>query len=871
VAHKAREKLSDVHNPLTGEPLTFPDTQKLPEAERGAALAGELVGGSLAGVGSVVGLARTGYRFGASRIGGYVNNVLNTAQHKTGQFLVTEGLAVAGAAGGGALATNINPDSLLLRMAGEVAGGVMAPGKLAVFAYNKTKGILTKTLQTFSEEAKLTRAGVLLNQIVLDRNEDPLVIARVLEEAVTTLGPQTSAQKSRSEALAIVEAGLRSQGSKASGAFSREAAEMATANLRIIDTMIHVISESGDPGKMAHIARLERHRFQTLFDQRLLNAEHVVQDLAAAISLDSPLARTQLSTIANDIMGAALSQSRKAETALWQTVPKDVKSMGEAGLAAIRRHLDELVPGQELPKVVTLYLQRATAIDEVTGAAVGTTTGELQKMRSQFLSLARDAASKMGGTTGGVSSRNLARIYGDIAENLADDLDNAFKVGVPGVGNDAWQRASAFSRELNDAFSRTFAGKAMSRGPSGADRTPPELMMQKALAAGGDAAALRFDELESASRFLLNKNVADTENVEALATGMEEVQNRLLRLAASDVIDADTGLPSVAKLKTFTQKHAKLLERFPEIAADLEAAKTSALKLADVARRNVKFTRVLERHAAFEKLRGEHSIDAVKQAMRSDTPVRGLTALAKLAKRGGTEAVEGLQASVYAHAMVDATDEATGFINYQRLRRVLFTGMQPGRPSLVDVMMKQGVLDEQGVKNLTKLLDEADNILKVGKETTEGATDITTGATGHFSEMMTRLAGVKVASKINFLTGGSGSSGALIIASAGSKFAKSVMDKVPNENLTQIFIQAAIDPQFMAMLLRKPKSVPEQFTQARWLHAYLYQGGYLAATEKVETDLQSDDERRATSHSFAPPPPPQPTPDAFNEDAGEGE
>ena len=114
--------------------------------------------------------------------------------------------------------------------------------------------------------------------------------------------------------------------------------------------------------------------------------------------------------MATELNEAALKTARTVESELWAQVPKNIPYSGEAGIQAIQRHLSELLPEESLPPIIEGYLRRITAVDPDTGRAVGTTTGEMQKVRSRALQLARDAMN------GANPDSNMARIYGDVAE-----------------------------------------------------------------------------------------------------------------------------------------------------------------------------------------------------------------------------------------------------------------------------------------------------------------------------------------------------------------------------------------------------------------------------------------------------------------------
>ena len=72
--------------------------------------------------------------------------------------------------------------------------------------------------------------------------------------------------------------------------------------------------------------------------------------------------------------------------------------------------------------------------------------------------------------------------------------------------------------------------------------------------------------------------------------------------------------------------------------------------------------------------------------------------------------------------------------------------------------------------------------------------------------------------------------GSLIAASAGSRFMRSIFDKIPRLSMTRLIEDATQDPKLMAMLMEKaPPISGRQRGMARQLGGYLFAAGYTRA------------------------------------------
>ncbi|MEH6359079.1 MAG: hypothetical protein V7745_08835, partial [Pseudomonadales bacterium] len=263
--------------------------------------------------------------------------------------------------------------------------------------------------------------------------------------------------------------------------------------------------------------------------------------------------------------------------------------------------------------------------------------------------------------------------------------------------------------------------------------------------------------------------------------------------------------------------------------ADLDKAVKSEIGLQTLEGMQRNVSSVVTKQSAFAKVANiERPSAAVKDAVRGRNPVKDMTALVKLAKRGGQPAKDGLKSSVYDFAIMESSKLSDGF-NFDRFRTVLFDPVKPGGPSMIQLMQGHGIIDAEGISNVTKLLDQADKISKAAKTTGEGAEAIIEQV-DMFSDFVARVVGAKAAVAVS----GNNAGSSILIASAGSRGLRNALDRVPRGMVKDVLIRAAEDPAFMAMLLQKQGKKLTSFQMDRQIHAYLANAGLTATTDEEE-------------------------------------
>jgi len=485
----------------------------------------------------------------------------------------------------------------------------------------------------------------------------------------------------------------------------------------------------------------------------------------------------------------------------------------------------------------------------------------LLNYRSSLLKLGRQASS--------TGNTDAASFYNEMAEAMLEDLS---KLDSP-----ALDKAREFSRALNDVFTRTFAGQMLGKKATGAARYPAETLVQKAFSGASDVTILRMQEIENAVAFMRDrlKKAADeatpaipgmisprvqkeADMLQELAqvstdgvVSIQDAQNRVLRLLASKALFTDgsgrTRL-NVNKLNNFIGDYKPLLDAM-NITPDLTNATQAENLLRGVIERESALNKSVRQQMAFSKILAfESPTSAVSAALSPSNPnqMRSFERLARFARRSGYDATQGLKSSIYDYAFTEASGNR-GVLDPQTFKDLFFKPAFKDKPTLATILLRQGVMSLDEVKNIRILSDRMLQIEKAMKNK-RGLEDFLQGA-DILSDFVMRSAG----SQIGQQTGGT-----LIAASAGSKAVRSIFEKMPNMMVRKTFQRAVQDPAFMAALLRRSVSEKERMVFARSLHSYLLASGLTFATN--ENTFPEEGQVRQTLERNPPPRPSPPRP-----------
>lgn len=795
--------------------------EELPPEQRPAAYAGEAVGGALPFTAGTVGLAKAGVRSASP----FIDKILDYAAEHPISFARTETAAALAAGGAGMGSEIVRPGEALPRVGAEVAAGFLSPTRLLSSAFGGAWSYAKRAVSALSTSGNETMAAQYLQRVVKDFGDDPDTLATLLSQPGLLPGV-TSAQKSGDPALIALEQNL----AKSSLSFGQQAKKTAEDAMTAMKNLIEGLKGTGDPAALQEAGNVRDTYFRTLLSGRIQTAEAEATRAAAEITDDTPQARAALGQKAVELVQGALSDARAAERALWDKVPTDVPAAADNVIAAAENLKSRMLPEESLPDLVQRFVTRmqgegnpenARAAAEALfsgGAAKGavepTTTGELKILRSRMLTSAREAEAQ--GRYGDASA------YGKVAEAALADLGAAAdRAG----GSEAFDEARTFSRELHDTFTRTFANDATATARNGAERVPPEVYLRKALGAGAEAGDVRLQQLQDATDFMAAHGL-NTPEAAARTADMADAQERIVRLAAGDFVNPQTGRVNTNGLSRWVENNASILDRFPAVRQTLQSAVDTEQGAKDLVNVYTGGQRIIDREAAFSRIANVDSpVDAVSKAIRSAQPETQLTQYVKLAKQGGADAEAGLRSALFQDAINRSTKGDA--IDFTKLDEALNKPLRDGLPSVVDVMQKNGLMQPDEIGRLNKIIEEGTRLNAAGK--TGAALKGDNAVPSPLIETMIRIAGSKIGGKISEALGGQST---LIANSAGSKYLLDKFHGLGANTAQGILIHAAEDPKFMAMLLRKPATQEESIRLAQNIHAYALAAGLSSAKQE---------------------------------------
>lgn len=776
--------------------LKTPD--EYPPNLRPYAVGGEFFGSGLPFVAAPLGAARAGVRVG----GKLLQSIIDEAAENPRWFALDQSWNVARPAIAGAAAEATSPGDKTNRLKEEVFWSLFNPVGvgLSIASGVKQGAGYAKTL--FSTAAREAYAGSKLRGVLQAYGEgvDPLLANLEAPTTGAIAGvPLTAAQKTGSPTLAKIEASL----AKKHPEFGATQETRAKVALDTIAKKIDELRGSGDPRALPAAAQMQAGRFKAALTASLDSAKALAVAAARKISADTSAARATISRVASEALGTALQRAREVEKELWARVPHNIRVNISNLKGAVATLRSQMLPEEKFPDIAANFIARVVK--------KGARSGDLILFRSRMLAMAREAAAQ--------NRFNDARIFGSLAEASLADLDEmganpAF--GADGHTADAYTDARTFSHELNDVFTRGFTGKALATTARGDMRIPPELLMRSALASGGEVGALRFHELEQATRFLTTKGIASDTELQTVLHAQEST----IRLMAHEAVDPTTGLVNPTRLAKLLRDNEALLDRFPEAKADFESALKSETRRREIEALAQGQSAEAMQSADFAKAaRYENGTDAIENAVsRSQkTPTAALSDLAAVAKRAGPDAIEGLKASAYEYAVRGAT-RPDGSIDMVKLAKTLFSPIRPGQPSLVDTLAEKGIIAPADRAQLHDLLLAAGRIQ--ASLASNGAIPLEEDAPGMLLDFMLRVEGASVGSVAGRLTnvlgplGGGGAGHSMLAASAGSKAMQGLFDRLGRLKIDAILVKVMKDPKVAADILQRGTTPAQQASTA---------------------------------------------------------
>lgn len=460
--------------------------------------------------------------------------------------------------------------------------------------------------------------------------------------------------------------------------------------------------------------------------------------------------------------------------------------------------------------------------------------GDLVNARRDMLRLAMDAEAR--------GERANYAFYSKFSEALLDDMEQ--------VRNPAYDAARAFSKELNDSFTRTFAGDMRAVGKTGAERIIPEVLVSRAFSGNSDIVNARLQQIQDAVDMLPrlhSQYVADFGPNDPRTRILEDAVNRsgervvstadavdrATRLAAAASIDPQTNRLNTTRLSRWLNENETLVNSIPGLRYDLENSLRAQNSLDLITKQNSAISKKIDKQVAFAKFLGENPSEAVADAINSKNPALSMRRLAQAASTGmgggrSQDMVDALKSAVYDYAYAKAGGEK---LNFKAYNDAFFAPTSTGRPALADILVDSGVMNRGELANIKKLTGELSRIEAVMQN--KQVLDRVLETSDAVEDLVLRVVGARMGAGLASKGAEAGGS-SLIAASAGSKMMREMFDRMPNESVRGLLEQASRDPAFMVRLLEKGRSEQDKIRFVKQLRGYLINAGLTAAEEEEQ-------------------------------------
>lgn len=787
--------------------------------------------------------------------------------------LAVEGLAGVGSGFGAGYAASRYPGDEGRQFIGEVAGGVLTPGRTLVSGSIVARSWLGNLISTVSKDSREGRAASRLKDVLEAGGEDPEKIARALLKREPIGSKLSPAEKTGSPTLTALQAKFARENAQYRGQMQKNATETLQAYERLLKNLSDVAT--GNPKALREVAEMRNAHFNDMLGKRNDLAHAEAARRISKITSDTPQMRVEIGTIVKRQVDDALVDIRQHESTLWDRAYKDSATITTAPDGTKLAQMKKVVPlqtGETFLDIVTSMtearykrrmpeeikdMMRSMGIDDSviaryregkqsvefieTGvvpqrfltktAPDGSSTpvfGETDaqdmiRTRGDLLAFARTAAAD--------GQLDNANFYGRMSESILDDLQQ--------LNTSAYDEARGFSKAVADYYRRTYAGDiALGKTRTGAERVPAELLVNRAFGSNADLTAKRMQDIQGAVGMMRGqydnavtqfgadspqalelKPFADLADVRV--DSVLDAQQRVLRLAAAKSVDRNTGRVNVGRLQELLDGPTRPLLDQAGVTADLTDAIQAENIFKAVSDQNSFINKNLRNQTAFAMVLGrENPTLAVTDVLTSKYPVKNFTNIAQLAKSGGPDAVAGLKSILFDYAYTRGLPRTAGSgdFNVAAFRKALFDPIEPGQPSLLNIMRSKGLIEKSEVRNLLSILRPMERIEKVKNnsvlmdELVQNADVIT--------DFGLRILGSRVGRYF-----GAGGPSSLIAAQAGSSAVRNLLDKQPTLMLKGILQEASQDSTLMGILLQKPTTPLGRIKQAQTLHAYLGAAG----------------------------------------------
>jgi len=641
---------------------------------------------------------------------------------------------------------------------------------------------------------------------------------------------QTAGMKAASPTLLAIEASLDQIGSGLGG----ERIAASKASTQALKNVILAMAQTGDQEAMKAAADMAAGIFEQKMIDDLARASDTVLTAFYRVRGDTPESNIALSERLYDTVAQSLDFARQKERQVWSRVPEVVIPTDPATMPNFLKYWDDLdgLP-QEAKDYVTEGLAKlgqfaARKKQELgyTFDAQGNPIPPSDDLRTTELIKMRSVALQMGRELSAAGKENNARIAYEMADAMMDDLQSLtgqadlFKPGSTFAL--AYDLARAYTKSLNDTYTRAFGGKALATAKTGEERIAPELLAKRIFQGGNDPTYLRLKQINDIGRFALREGL---ESAEETTGSVKSVTQKVLRNIRASAFDLDTGQIDPAKLRKSIEENKEVLDLFPDLKADLLNAEranvlldqTTTLNKArlqeEMAQRSF-YDLINPRTVNGRLLGAESPTTVIASVVGGKAPRRGLDRLFKVVNSPDlpgdqrTAAISGMKSAILEWAATKAGITG-GTFSPSALYDQIYKPMKgsEGRLSLAEWMKSRGVISEPELDNLKTLLTE---MVRFEAAEASGSLGDLVDKAGPIMDFYVSIVGSAAGSRAHSLLSGGGGAGTIIASGRGADAAKRLYNQIPGLMKLDVMSELMRDPEKLAMMMRNPKTKKER-------------------------------------------------------------
>ena len=782
--------------------------------------------------------------------GRLIGQIGDFARNNRQAYYAREAIISAYAGLYGGLATEVLPPDQfpiagpLVKMGAELSASIpfLSPGRMASDLYflGRTTAGANYNINTENKVAKT------LQDILSGEGKDPTVVADELAAALANrpIDPKTGkpVKLTTSQLIDAPElTALEKELARNNARFTKETVQMGEDGLKLYASVVARLKDSGDPQLIKQAIALEEARIKANFDMAFDQATFNAAQKAATLGYRDTKDRVATAGVLTDEIQKINKVARETEQNVWSKViensfrlnsrgkyvPTTIKAtnltkeflefaVGREGVTGTQLRRDYgIVPsemanmGLKVKKAKKDYA-KVMATEDYQKAPVGKVpdsvmsgvdvpnmkVADLVKFRKMLLGKSR--------TLAGENDLDGARRYQQLANAVLADLE---KLDSP-----VYSQAIAFSRQYNDAITRTFAGKLDDVDGSGRLRLPPEVIIAKTLSGGADAAYMKMREITEAAKYsqVLADAGADIDPLATINTVLG-AQRRMLRAVAAETTKEVNGqrLIDEEKFRAFMDKNRSLISElgmtneFKDIASAQRALlDLQSTKATQTLRQQKIFADLMDKDDPYypivKALRGGSAVIETRKVLKkiADSP---LTDAQKVDAREGFKSLM-LQ---YAENRAGGADN----FNYVKYRDALYKPVREGSSvTVMGLLRSEGLITPQEEKNLQALLTPMANIqrsLDANRLLDESI--LPTGAMSTIEELALTQLAARVAGMVS-----PGGPGSLSFAQRLIRRSERLFKNMPYQKQMELLREAAKDPELAAQLLRKDLSPYEK-------------------------------------------------------------